>query len=87
MTKKVTFPAKPATQRPASADEWVGAGAQASTEAAAEEHDAVPLKRLTIDVPAPLHALIKSKCALRGTKMADEIRALLEQHFGDEAAS
>lgn len=39
------------------------------------------MKRLTIDVPATLHALIKSQCALWGVKMADGVRALLEQRF------
>ena len=30
------------------------------------------MKRLTIDVPAKLHARIKSQCALKGVNMADE---------------
>ena len=44
-----------------------------------------PMKRLTIDVPASLHARVKSQCALRGVKMTDEIRALLEKHFPEAA--
>ena len=43
--------------------------------------DGATMKRLTIDVPESLHAQIKSRCALKGVKMADEIRALLETHF------
>lgn len=43
------------------------------------------IKRLTIDIPASLHRRIKSQCALRGTKIADEIRILLSQHYGDPA--
>jgi hypothetical protein len=43
--------------------------------------DPEAMKRLTIDVPASLHARIKSQCALRGVKMADEVRGLLEKHF------
>jgi len=39
------------------------------------------MKRLTIDVPGSLHARIKAQCAMRGVKMADEVRALLEKHF------
>ncbi len=71
MNKKVTFGTKPGTASPeaAKADEWVN---HRTTET---------MKRLTIDVPASLHARIKSQCALRGVKMADEVRALLEQHF------
>lgn len=43
--------------------------------------DAEAMKRLTIDVPARLHTRIKSQCAIRGVKMADEVRELLEKHF------
>jgi hypothetical protein len=38
-------------------------------------------KRLSIDVPAELHTRIKVICARRGTKIADEVRALLEKEF------
>lgn len=40
------------------------------------------MKRLTIDVPADLHRSIKSQCALRGTKIADEVRELLMEKYG-----
>ena len=71
MNKKVSFGTRPtpAPAPPAKADEWVNHRATDT------------MKRLTIDVPASLHARIKSQCALRGVKMADEVRALLEQHF------
>lgn len=80
----------------ANADEWVngsqghgdtasGASAPAASAPAASENGTAPeapaMKRLTIDVTESLHAQIKSRCALRGVKMADEIRALLERHF------
>jgi hypothetical protein len=42
------------------------------------------MKRLTIDIPLPLHQRVKSQCALRGEKMADVVRELLEKHFGKE---
>jgi len=41
------------------------------------------MKRLTIDVPASLHANIKVGCARQGIKMADAIRELLEEKFGN----
>lgn len=71
MNKKVSFGAKPGAARAetAKADNWVN------------NRDAETMKRLTIDVPASLHARIKSQCALRGVKMADEVRELLEKHF------
>ena len=43
-----------------------------------------PMKRFTIDVPATLHARIKANCALRGVKMADELRALLAREFPEQ---
>jgi len=77
MRKTVPFGAKPQTptSRAASPDDWVSA---ANTEPAAE---AVSMKRLTIDIPETLHRQIKTSCASRGLRMADEIRTLLERHF------
>ena len=73
MTKKVLFSAKPngQTSPHPSADAWVNSG-QVST---------VPTKRLTVDIPSALYIRVKSQCATRGLKMADEIRTLLEKHF------
>lgn len=71
MTKKVAFGSKPTprAEQTITADAWV------------ETRNADPMKRLTIDIPANLHMRIKSTCALRGVKMVDEIRELLEAHF------
>lgn len=72
MNKKISFGTRPSSARVddvSKADEWVN------------RRDAEAMKRLTIDVPASLHARIKSQCALRGSKMADEVRELLEKHF------
>ncbi|ACV69782.1 plasmid partition protein ParG [Desulfohalobium retbaense] len=38
-------------------------------------------KRLTIDISESLHRRIKADCASRGTKIADEVRALLAEKF------
>lgn len=38
-------------------------------------------KRLTIDIPASLHRSIKSQCALRGSKITDEIREMLIEKY------
>ena len=38
-----------------------------------------PVQRLTIELPARLHAQVKAACALRGIKMKDLVRTLLEQ--------
>jgi hypothetical protein len=39
------------------------------------------MKRFTIDVPEELHRRIKMQCAMRGSKMADALRELLEREF------
>lgn len=95
MSKKITFAAKPQAGPLPTADDWVRSQDAAATNAATNTNGEIiggaalnepmePMKRLTIDIPAPLHAQIKSQCALRSTKMADEIRILLEQHFATE---
>lgn len=40
-----------------------------------------PMKRFTIDVPEGLHKRIKSQCAMRGVKMADVLREMMEKEF------
>ncbi len=73
--KKITFGTKPAASPGhASPDAWV-TDRQASSE---------PMKRLTIDVPLSLHQRVKSQCAIKGDKMADVMRELLERHFHPE---
>jgi hypothetical protein len=79
--KTVAFGAKPQPQQPAiTADSWVSGQQQP----AQQEEQGEPMKRLTIDVPASLHRRIKVQCAARDTKIADEVRALLEAHFPQE---
>lgn len=73
--KKIAFGSKPKanTTPTESKDEWVKSRNAAT---------GTVMKRLTIDVPETLHRKIKAGCAERGVKMADEIRGLLEKHFG-----
>ena len=59
----ITSPARP-SQR---AESWV------------QDKAGEPVKRLTIELPAQLHAQVKAECALRGVKMKDLVRTLLEQ--------
>lgn len=77
MNKKVAFGAKPSPALPVarSADEWV------QSRPAEQVAIGEPMKRLTIDVPASLHTRIKVGCTLRGRKIADELRELLDKHF------
>ena len=73
-TKNVTISGKPTSKPVVSADVWV-------EKREATEVDAT--KRLTIDIPASLHRTIKAQCAMRGTKIADEVRELLLQKYGN----
>ena len=80
MTKKVSF----ARVAPKAPDEWVaGAGAETASAHASPPGPTEPMKRLTIDIPRSLHTRIKAACALRGSKMADEIRALLDREYAN----
>lgn len=76
-TKKVSIGAKPTSKpAPVSADAWVE-----SRTGATDEPE--KMKRLTIDVPESLHRAIKAQCAMRGSKIADEVRELLIQKYGN----
>lgn len=72
--KKVSF--SPRTERAPSADAWVE-----NRQSPAEEPAQEKMKRLTIDVTESLHRAIKSACANRGTKIADEVRELLTEKY------
>ena len=76
--KKVTFGAKPTKPAP-SADAWVESRSVEDEQLLVEK-----MKRLTIDMPESLHKAIKSSCALRGSKIADEVRELLYSKYGKE---
>lgn len=39
------------------------------------------LKRLTLDIPEPLHKAIKQAAAKEGVSMVDQIRELLVKHY------
>lgn len=76
--KKITLTPKDQLKPTPEVDLFVQDGATAPTTSSAAGS---PMKRLTIDITDELHRRIKSKCAERGVKMADEIRVILEQHF------
>ena len=78
--KKVAIGGKPSRATETTVvDAWVAKAPATAVEAPAAP--AEPMKRLTIDVPASLHSRIKVQCAQEGQKMADVIRALLEERF------
>ena len=79
--KKIAIGTKPTAKpaAPAPVDTWV----ESRTATAEAGEDAPePMKRLTIDIPESLHREIKAQCAMRGAKIADEVRELLLQKYG-----
>jgi hypothetical protein len=58
-------------------DQWVSGGEKGQT-AAAPPRTAEKPARLTIDLPAELHAKFKARCALKRTRMIDEVRRFIE---------
>ena len=81
IAKKIAIGTKPTAKpaAPAPVDTWV----ESRTATAEAGEDAPePMKRLTIDIPESLHREIKAQCAMRGAKIADEVRELLLQKYG-----
>lgn len=66
-------PATPATGNPPSAMTGGTAPASSAREAT---------RRLTLDLPESLHRAMKIKAATTGVTMLDEVRSLLEVHYG-----
>lgn len=75
--KKVPIRRKPSTKK-----ETDDAAMNAWVDSRSQEVAKAPMKRLTIDIPAELHSQLKADCALRGSKMTDEIRKLLMEKYG-----
>lgn len=74
MSKKVAIGTKPSNKPVlAQADDWVESRATGEPE---------KMKRLTIDITEGLHRRIKAQCAMNGTKIADEVRELLNLKYG-----
>ncbi|MEN9561763.1 MAG: hypothetical protein RIR73_7 [Chloroflexota bacterium] len=72
MTKKIQLSRKLTSHQ--AADKWVENRRTVEPE---------PIKRLTLDIPESLHRKIKTDCAQRGTKMAEDLRELLMKKYGD----
>jgi len=79
---KTPFRMPPRAEEPAAKlDQWVSGaeGAVASPDSADRpERRPGKLARLTIDLPVELHAKFKATCALKGTRMIDEVRRFIE---------
>ncbi len=69
--KTVDFSVRPRAAKeelPALPDQWVrGEGG--------------PQKRLTLNLPAPLHTAFKGRCVVEGVTIQDKVRALIEREL------
>ena len=74
MTRKKVEIGRPPSQIAVTADTWVRDRTGV---------DDAPQKRLTIDIPASLHARVKAGCAHRGTNMKKVVLDLLDKEFPD----
>lgn len=67
---------------PDAADTWVQGGKAAETPQTAAAPTGKPaegkMARLSVDLPAELHARFKAACALHGKRMGEEITRLVE---------
>lgn len=73
MVKQVLISPKPQVSQNSSAEDWLNGRKNTK--------ESIQMKRLTIDIPEGLHKAIKTACATRGTKIADEVRELLIQKY------
>ena len=74
--KKVAFKMPKAAT---GADQWVASVTKDDRERPSAA--AGTMKRFTLDVPEELHKRIKTQCAMKGLKMADVMREVLEREF------
>jgi predicted DNA binding CopG/RHH family protein len=86
--KKVTIGAKPSSiPDPAQINQWVaerGESDGTESQSLASEPESVKMKRLTLDISEDLHKAIKTKAVLEGVPMANMLRSLLEQYYGNQ---
>jgi hypothetical protein len=73
------FKLPPQAEPSAALDQWVsGEQRTAAAEKPAKLERSIRMARLTIDLPEDLHASFKATCALRKTRMIDEVRQFIE---------
>jgi predicted DNA binding CopG/RHH family protein len=93
MVKKITIGTKPSpVSDPAQIDQWVAERGEsndtksndAESQSPISTPESVKMKRLTLDIPEDLHKAIKTKAVVEGVPMANMLRSLLEQYYGNQ---
>jgi hypothetical protein len=90
--KKVNISKKPgARENPIDIEQWVsdcptGTGIANRDAVTPDPQQEQPekMKRLTLDIPESLHKAIKRQAVDSGVTMAELLRDLLEQHYGNK---
>jgi predicted DNA binding CopG/RHH family protein len=85
MGKRVNMGTKPSAVP--DVDDWVAAGKAESVENAQPLEpisESMKMKRLTLDIPEDLHKAIKTRAVVEGVPMANMLRSLLEQNYGNQ---
>jgi hypothetical protein len=72
-----------ASQQTGSTDSQVAAETEVRQSANTEMRVSVPVVRLTIDLPEPVHTRFKTACAMTKRKMVDEVRGFIEQRVAE----
>jgi predicted DNA binding CopG/RHH family protein len=88
MAKRINMGTKPSSPSdPADLDQWVSARGDAEdavTPSPVSTPESVKMKRLTLDIPEELHKAIKTKAVVEGVPMANMLRSLLDQNYGNQ---
>jgi len=86
--KKVDFSVRPRPAReslPPDPDAWVRQGQAA--EARPHKDRPAPQKRLTLNLPAPMHTAFKGRCVLEGVTIQDKVQTLIEHYLAADPAA
>jgi predicted DNA binding CopG/RHH family protein len=88
MVKKITIGTKPSpAPEPAQIDQWVSKREEADgaeSQSLESIPESVKMKRLTLDISEDLHKAIKTRAVVEGVPMANMLRSLLEQYYGNQ---
>jgi hypothetical protein len=83
MNKRVAFGTKPAkSEPPASLDELVQSRREGAA-AEAEEAASQATRRMSVDLPIPLHTKLKLHCVQNDMQIADFVRDLIRRALGE----
>lgn len=73
----------PDLQQNENTDSQVAVDTEVRQSANTEMRISVPVVRLTIDLPEPVHTRFKTACAMTKRKMVDEVRGFIEQRVAE----